>query len=66
MDLGPLDHQLSTCFNRDLSEGGRLRFNRAFDDSPGNTCLRKEASIKDRTSKKEGERGPASWDRDSL
>ena len=46
MDLGPSDHQFNTCLNRDLSDGSRLRFNHAFDDSLGNTCLRKEALIK--------------------
>ena len=46
MDLVPSDHQSNTCFNCDLSDDGRLRFNRAFDDSLGDTCLRKEAPIK--------------------
>ena len=46
MDLVPLDHQFNMCFYHDLSDDRRLRFNRAFDDSPGNTCLRKEAPIK--------------------
>ena len=46
MDLGPSDHQLHTCSNRDLSDVGRLRCNRAFDDSPGDMCLREGAPIK--------------------
>ena len=58
MDLGPSDHQFNTRFNRDLSDGRRLRFNRAFDDSPSNMCLRKEASIKIGRAKKTENVGP--------
>ena len=66
MDLGPSDHQLHVCFNCDLSDGGRLRFDRAFDDLPCNTWLRKGAPIKIGWAKEKGERGPASWDHGSL
>ena len=54
---------MNTCFNRNLSDGEQLRFNRAFDDSPDNTWLRKEALIKIGQAKKKRERGPASLDR---
>ena len=46
MDLAPSDHQFHTCSNRDLSDVGWLRYNRAFDDSPGDTCLHEGALIK--------------------
>ena len=48
MDLGPSDHQSSTCFNHDLSNDGRLRFNRGFDDSSGDMCLHKIGQAKKR------------------
>ena len=46
MDLDPLDHQLHTCSNRDLSDGKRLRCDRAFHDLPCNMWLHKGAPIK--------------------
>ena len=58
MDLGPLDHQLHACSNRDLSDGKRLRFDRALDDQPCNTWLREGGSDQDRMGKIRGERGP--------
>ena len=54
----PSDHQLNTCFNRDLSDGEQLRFNRALDDSPCNMWLRKEATIKIGRAKKRENVGP--------
>ena len=46
MDLGPSNHQLHMCSNRDLSDGGRLRCDHAFDDLPYDTWLREGAPIK--------------------
>ena len=58
MDLGPSDHQLHTCSNRDLSDGKWLRFDRALDDQLCNTWLREGGSDEDQTSKRRKERGP--------
>ena len=66
MDLSPLDHQLHTCSDRDLSGGERLRCNRALDDLPCNTWLHKGAQIKIRQAKEKGDHGPPSWDHGSL
>ena len=66
MDLGPSDHQLHMCSNCDLSDGGRLRCDRASNDLPCNMWLRKGALIKIERAKEKGDHGPASWDHGSL
>ena len=60
MGLDPSDHQLHTCFNYDLSDVGQLRFDRAFDDLPCKTWLRKGAPIKIGRAKEKEERGSVS------
>ena len=45
MDLGPLDHQLNTCLNRDSSDIERSAFNRAIVRSWDDTWTRLDATM---------------------
>ena len=58
MDLGPSDHHLNTCFNRDLSDIICSRFNRAFGSSWGDKWMHQDASMKIGQAENQG-----SWDR---